>query len=76
MAARHARGELPLDTEFINESIIGTRFTGKLLREVRAGDLLAVEPVVIGTACITGIQQFVADPKDPFCYGFCVNSSV
>ena len=28
MAALYAKGELPLDTEYINESIIGTRFKG------------------------------------------------
>ena len=75
MAALYARGELPLNTEYINESIIGTRFRGKLLREVRLGDFVAVEPVVIGTAYITGIQQFVADPNDPFKFGFLVDSS-
>ena len=31
MAQLHARGELPLGTEFVNESFIGTRFTGRLL---------------------------------------------
>ena len=75
MAALHAKGELPLHTEFTNESIIGTRFTGKLVREVRVGDLVAVEPVVTGRAYITGIQQFVADPKDPFHYGFRLDSA-
>jgi proline racemase/trans-L-3-hydroxyproline dehydratase len=75
MAAFHAKGELPLHVEFTNESIIGTRFTGKLMQEVRVGDLVAVEPVVTGTAHITGIQQFVADSKDPFHYGFRVNSA-
>src|SRR6185436_5969472 len=31
MAQLHARGELPLHTEFVNESFIGTQFTGRLL---------------------------------------------
>jgi proline racemase/trans-L-3-hydroxyproline dehydratase len=75
MAAFHAKGELPLHAVFTNESIIGTRFTGKLVREVQVGSLAAVEPVVTGTAYITGIHQFVADPKDPFHYGFRVNSA-
>jgi proline racemase len=62
------------NTEYINEGIIGTRFKGKLLREVQLGDFLAVEPVVTGTAYITGMQQFVVDPNDPFKYGFLVGS--
>jgi proline racemase len=75
MAALHARGELPLHAEFTNESIIGTRFTGKLVKEVQVGDFVAVEPVVTGRAYITGIQQFVADPKDPFRHGFRVDTA-
>lgn len=74
MAALYAKGGLRLGVEYINESIIGTRFTGKLLREVQVGDFVAVEPVVTGTAYVTGIQQFVTDPDDPFKYGFLVSS--
>ncbi len=74
MAALYAKGQLPLHAEFINESIIGTRFTGRLLREIQLGDLIAVEPIVTGSAYITGMQQFVADPGDPFRYGFRVDS--
>ena len=75
MAALYAKGELSMNTEYINESIIGTKFKGKLLQEVRVGDFVAVEPVVTGASYITGIQQFVVDPKDPFKYGFLVGSS-
>ncbi len=75
MAVLYAKGELQLHAKSTNESIIGTRFTGKLVREVRVGNLIAIEPVVIGTAFITRIQQFVADPIDPFRYGFEINST-
>lgn len=70
MAALFGRGELPLGVEFVNESIIGTRFTGRLLRETRVGDFTAVEPIIAGKASIIGIQQFVVDPDDPLKYGF------
>lgn len=73
MATLYGRGELPLGIEFITESIIGTRFRGKLVREVQVGDFIAVDPVVTGEAYITGIQQFVVDPNDPVKYGFVVN---
>lgn len=72
MAALFGRGELPLGVEFINESIIGTRFTGKLLSETRVGNFAAVNPLVTGRAYITGIQQFVVDPDDPLRHGFVV----
>jgi len=74
MAMLYARGELSLDTDYINEGIIGTQFKGKLLRQVQLGDFVAVKPAVTGTAYITGIQQFVVDPNDPFKNGFLVGS--
>jgi proline racemase/trans-L-3-hydroxyproline dehydratase len=75
MAARYARGALPLGVAYTSESIIGTRFTGHLIREVPLGEYRAVQPVVTGEAYITGIQQCVVDPRDPVKYGFCVGNS-
>jgi proline racemase/trans-L-3-hydroxyproline dehydratase len=70
MATLHAKGELPLGVEFTTESIIGTQFHGKLIRETQVGNFPAVNPVFTGNAYITGIQQFVVDPNDPLKYGF------
>ncbi|MBQ1097411.1 proline racemase family protein [Streptomyces sp. b94] len=70
MAQLHARGELPLHTEFVNESFIGTRFTGRLLGTTEAGGLPAVLPSFTGRAWITGTAQYLLDPEDPFPAGF------
>lgn len=70
MAALYSRGVLPLGVEFTNESIIGTRFKGNLVKETRIGDFVGVDPIVTGSAYITGIQQFVVDPRDPVKHGF------
>ncbi|WP_149183649.1 proline racemase family protein [Streptomyces sp. TRM49041] len=70
MAQLHARGELPLDTDFVNESFIGTRFTGRLTAETEVGGLPAVVPTVTGRAWITGTAQYFLDPDDPFPGGF------
>ncbi|WP_371097591.1 proline racemase family protein [Streptomyces sanglieri] len=70
MAQLHARGELPLDTDFVNESFIGTSFTGRLVRETIVGGLPAVVPTVTGRAWITGTAQFFLNPSDPFPEGF------
>jgi proline racemase len=70
MAALHARGQLPLGQEFVNESIIGSRFTGRLLEETSLGSVLAVVPEVSGRAWITGMSQYLLDPTDPFPAGF------
>ncbi|UNZ19864.1 proline racemase family protein [Streptomyces sp. 891-h] len=70
MAQLHARGELPLRTEFVNESFIGTRFTGRLLEASEVGGLPAVVPEFSGRAWITGMATYLLDPRDPFPHGF------
>jgi len=70
MAALHARGELALDTDFINESFIGTTFTGRLVGETTVGGLPAVIPTITGRAWVTGMGQYLLDPDDPFPAGF------
>lgn len=70
MAQLHARGELPLHTDFVNESFIGTRFIGRLVAETYAGGLPAVIPTITGRAWVTGTAQYFLDPRDPFPEGF------
>jgi proline racemase len=70
MAQLHARGELPLDTDFVNESFIGTRFTGRLVEETTVGPYVGVVPTVTGRAWITGTANYLLDPDDPFPTGF------
>ena len=70
MAQLHARGQLELGRDFINESFIGTQFIGRLLGETTVGDLPAVLPTVTGRAWITGTAQYMLDPTDPFPAGF------
>ncbi|UQX03537.1 proline racemase family protein [Streptomyces sp. RerS4] len=70
MAQLHARGLLPLDTDFVNESFIGTRFTGRLIGESTVGGRPAVIPTITGRAWITGTAQYFLDPSDPFPGGF------
>jgi proline racemase len=70
MAALHAQGRLDLGEEFVHESIIGSLFTGVLVEEARVGEYEAVIPTITGSAYITGIQQFMLDPRDPFPAGF------
>jgi proline racemase len=75
MATLYGRGELALGTRFTSESLIGTRFTGMLRREVPLSQGVAVDPVFTGAAYITGVQQFVVDPADPVKYGFTLNGT-
>ena len=70
MAELWARGELALDTDFVNESFIGSKFTGRLIRETTVEGIPAVIPTITGRAWVTGIGQYMLDPSDPFPTGF------
>ncbi|GHB70685.1 proline racemase [Streptomyces cirratus] len=70
MAQLHARDLLPLGADFVNESFIGTEFTGRLVAQTTVGGLPAVIPTVTGRAWITGTAQYFLDPADPFPAGF------
>lgn len=70
MAQLHARGELPIGRDFVNESFIGTRFVGRLLEDTSVGGRTAVVPSITGRAWITGTAQYFLDPRDPFPEGF------
>jgi len=70
MAQLHARGELPLHQDFLNESFIGTSFTGRLVESTEVAGRPAVVPTITGRAWVTGTAQYLLDPDDPFPAGF------
>ena len=70
MAQLHARGELAIGEPFVNESIIGTRFTGRLVGETQVGGVRAVVPEITGRAWVTGRGEYVLEADDPFPAGF------
>jgi proline racemase len=70
MAYRYARGMQQLGQEFVSESIIGSIFYGNLTEETKVGPYRAVVPTIRGSAYVTGLQQFVLDPRDPWPNGF------
>jgi proline racemase len=70
MALLHHRGQLALNQPYVNAGILGTTFEGRLVAETKVGSLPAVVPEVRGSAHVTGVHQFVLDPRDPFPEGF------
>jgi proline racemase len=56
--------------EFVNRSLIGTRFSGRIVEETEVGGLPAIVPEISGRAWITGKGEYVLDPEDPFPAGF------
>jgi proline racemase len=72
MATLHAKGELKLNRPFRHEGILGTVYTGELVREVPVGIHAGVVPTISGQAWISGFSTHVLDPNDPFVNGFTV----
>jgi proline racemase len=70
MAIHHARGEVGIDDPIVIESIVGSRFTGRVVETTSFGGHPAVVPEVEGVAHITGIHEFVIDPEDELGEGF------
>jgi trans-L-3-hydroxyproline dehydratase len=70
MAIRFARKEIDLHQPYVTESLVGSKFTGMVVEETTFGGRPAVIPQVEGSAHITGRQQFIFDPEDPFKSGF------
>jgi proline racemase len=70
MAALWKAGRLALGDPFINESLVGTRFTGRLVEATTVGQYAAVVPEVTGRAYLTGFHTFVLDPEDSLPDGF------
>ena len=70
LAQLHARGELAPGAPFVNESVIGTRFTGRIAGETTVGGRPAIVPEITGRAWITAMGQYLLDPTDPFPAGF------
>jgi proline racemase len=70
LAQLHARGELALGDGFVNESVIGTRFTGRVAGETTVAGRPAIVPEITGRAWITAMGQYLLDAEDPFPAGF------
>ena len=70
MAVIDAMGLLGEDKPFVHESLIGTRFLGRVASRTRVGDYAAIIPEIEGSAWITGEHTFLVDEDDPLKDGF------
>ena len=70
VATQYAKGKLRLGETLVTESIIGSHFHAKAIKEVSVGGIKAIIPEVTGRAFVTGIHTLVIDEDDPFKYGF------
>jgi proline racemase len=70
LAVLHARGQIEVGETFVHESLIGSRYLGRIESLTEVGDLPAVVPSIAGAAHITSIAQVGLDPSDPFPLGY------
>ena len=70
LAVLHAKGQIQVGETFIHESLIGSRYTGRIEETTTVGSLPAIVPSIAGGAYITSIAQVGLDPADPFPNGF------
>ena len=70
MAVLVARGEMALGDSLVATSIIGSEFTGKVVRSAKVGATPAIVPSVSGRGWITGTHQHMLDPSDPWPEGY------
>jgi proline racemase len=70
LAIHHRRGEIKTNQSIVIESIIGSKFTGKVVRETTFGIYPAIIPEVEGQAHIIGRNELWINPSDPLKDGF------
>ena len=75
LAVLHARGMMKVGEAMTHESIIGSRFHGRILSETKIGDRKAIIPAIEGRAWITGFFNYLLDPDDPYPQGYVVSDS-
>ncbi len=72
LALRHARRQVEPGQDLVVESILGTRFVGRIDAVVDLASQVAVIPEIRGTAYLTGKHEFFIDPDDPLRSGFLI----
>lgn len=70
MAQWHAKGKLKKGEPFVHESIIGSKFTGRIEEVVDFHGRKAIIPSIEGWARITGYNTITIDDDDPYAHGF------
>ena len=65
-----SRGELKVGDQFVHESLIGSRFIGRVLQTVDLRGTPAIIPGIEGSAFVTGFNTLWIDPAEPFPSGF------
>lgn len=72
IAQLYQRGQIAKGEVLVNESVIGSVFSAKVIEETTCGEYPAIIPEVSGNAYIVGFCNWIIDERDPQSYGFLV----
>jgi len=75
MATLHERGLMHAGDSMIHASVLGSTFEGRIVSETSVGGRPAIVPAIRGSAWITGINQLIVDPTDPFPQGYLLSDT-
>lgn len=70
MAQWYGKGKLKRGDAFVHESIIGSKFIGRIEEETTIGGRPAMVPSIEGWAVVTGYNTIIIDDDDPYAHGF------
>ena len=75
MAVLQARGLMGMGDVLIHESIIGSRFIGRIVELTEIGGRKAIVPEITGRAWIKGEHSYYLDPTDPYPQGYVLSDT-
>lgn len=70
LAQWFAKGKLKAGEDFIHESIIGSKFIGRVEEVTELNGRPAIFPSIEGWARVTGYNTILIDDDDPYAHGF------
>lgn len=73
MAQLVAKGRLRVGDTFVHESIIRSRFIGRVEARTEVGPHSAIIPSIEGSAWVTGLNTIFVDDLEPYPHGFQVS---
>lgn len=70
LAQWYAKGKLRPGEDFVHESIIGSKFIGRIEEVTEIAGKPAIIPSIEGWAIVTGHNTITIDDEDPYAHGF------
>lgn len=72
LATLYCKKEIEIGEIFVHESIVGSLFRARVLKETKIKDIKAVITEITGSAWIMGMHKFIYNEKDPLKEGYLI----